>query len=442
MRPFLVPSLLLLSATLVAAEPVTLGGALREAVQARPSVRAARLEAAAAEAAVGEARGRLLPRLTLEERFVATDEPATSLFIALNQQQLELRQDSDFYNFPSTHRDFETRLTLEQPLFQPDSYFGWQRSRAGAEAAAASADWSAEQAAFAAFRAYLEVQQAGSALAWAVSSQQEAAEIFRLGSERQQAGVGLRADVLQAQVLQAQAARRLLSVQNDQRIARRALALAMGRDGEVEIAAPVQAAELQGGGEAPTRRPDLAALAAREREAALAHRQSQAAWLPRLGVSASYVLHDAETPFGTEADSWLVAAGFSWELFSGFATHYGSRRTAASAEAAAQHRLEAWRQARFQLQEMQDRAAEAQSHLASAQQAVGQAAEGHRLMLQRFEAGLVNLSELLSAQAALDRARFDATVAESRYFLALGAILFQRGEFRQQLLPMAEGSKP
>lgn len=443
MRAAVVLFLLLLPVTAFSAEPVTLSEALRQAVQARPFAQAGRLEAVAAEAAVGAARSFLLPRITLQERFTATDEPATSLFIALNQQQLEVRPDADFYNSPTTHRDFETRLTLEQPLFEPDIYFGWRRALAGAEAAAASADWSAEQAAFAAFRAYLEVQQAHAAQAWVESSRREAAEIVRLGEERQQAGLGLQADVLRARVFQSEIERRRVSAQNDLVIARRSLALAMGRDGEAEIAAPLEAAGLQTeGGNGPLRRPDLAALASREQQALLAQRQSRAAWLPRVGLSAAYVLHDEETPFGTDAASWAVGAGLSWDVFTGRERHYSSQAAAAEAAAAAQHRLEAWRQARFQRQEAQDRAEEARLHLVSAREAVTQAQESQRLVLQRFEAGLSSLSDQLSAQAALDRARFDATVAESRYILAWGTVLFQGGEFRQHLLSTAEEVHP
>ena len=87
-------------------ETVTLEQALREAVAARPFVQAARQEAAAAAAAVGEARSRYLPRATLRENFVWTDEPATSMFISLNQEELEVRQDADFYNHPPSPQRF------------------------------------------------------------------------------------------------------------------------------------------------------------------------------------------------------------------------------------------------------------------------------------------------------------------------------------------------
>ncbi len=111
---------LLLTAPLARAETVTLGQAVQAAVAARPLVQAARQDASAAKAAVGEARSRYFPRITLGENFTWTDEPAGSLFINLNQQELELSSSADPYNFPPARKDFETRLTLEQPLFDTD----------------------------------------------------------------------------------------------------------------------------------------------------------------------------------------------------------------------------------------------------------------------------------------------------------------------------------
>jgi outer membrane protein len=435
--------LLLLYPFSLYAGTVDLVEAVKAALKNRPFAVAAREEASAAEGGIVEARSRLLPHLRLSENYLASDEPGTSLFISLNQENLRLSNTADAYNYPPARQDFETRATLEQTLFDPDAWYGLRRAAAGAEVAGAAARWAGEEAAFAAFRAYLDVQQARAARAWAEAGRKEATEILRLAEERHKAGVGLEADVLQARVAMAESERRLLSVANDLRLARRGLALAMGRPGEeMDIAAPLNPDRFAVvAAESPLRRADLEALAGQSKEAELAHRQGKADWLPRASLSASYALHDGNAPFGDEAGAWTVTAGLNWELFDGLRRNGTGSRTAALSRAAQSRRTEAIRQAQLALEEAKLRAEEARLQLLSARQSVSEAEEAQRLTMQRFEAGLSPLVELLGAQRALDQARFTALVAESREVLALGNIHFQQGTFVSDLLSPGSVSK-
>lgn len=430
MTPWMVLFLVLLPFTLHAAT-VDLAQALNDAVKRRPMTLAARDEAQAAISGVVEARSRLLPSISLTEKAIRTDEPAGSLFISLNQEDLQLSNSAAAYNYPPARTDFETRVTLQQSLYDPDAWFGMRRAEADARTADAMARWTDEEAAFAAFRAYLGVQQAQTAEIWAEAAHREAQENLRLAEQRRAAGLGLKAEALQAQVALAEAERHQFTVNNAIILARRSLALAMGRpELEVEIAAPLNAAmftpiPMDGA----MQRADLEALASRAEAANLAHRQSRADWLPRASLAASYALHDGDTPFGGEAGAWSLQAGLQWELFDGLRRQGTSDRTAAQVRAARNHALEASRQSQFALEQSQRRAEEAQLQLRSARQAVEQAKESRRLTLQRYEAGLSPLSELLTAQSSLDRARYAELSAETGQILALGEILFQQGRF-------------
>lgn len=422
------------------ATEVTLREALRAAVAERPALQAARARAEAAAAAVGEARSGWLPRLALHEGFTRTDEPAGNLFIALNQERNVMADPAYDLVDPRPRSDFETRLQLTQTLYDPAVAYGLRRADVVARASAAAARWSAEEAAFAAFRAYLDVQHAEAALVWTASAVREAAETVRLAAERQAAGTGLKADSLRAGVQLAEAQRRELATNNDLILARRRLALAMGEvGGERRIAAPLVERDLAA--TAPSAeggRADLAALALQVEERELAVRQSRADWLPRLGVSARYVWHDAQSPLGSEAGAWGVGAGLDWELFDGMRRSAATARAMADQRAAAASLDEARREQAFRLDEARLRAEEAGLLRDSAHRATQAAAEGRRLLQERYAAGLAELVDLLAAQSALDQARFDATFAESRHLLALGNIHFQAGRFVQTLLPGEE----
>lgn len=442
LRALLGFSLILLApATLAGAGEVTLQDALRSAVTNRPATLAVRAEAEAAAAASDEARSNWLPHVVLEERYTRTTEPAGNLFLALNQQQNVMADPTYKLVDPAPRNDFETRLQLTQTLYDPAVDFGLRKAQTARQAAAAGAAWSAEEAAFDAFHAYLEVQHAGAAVAWVTSSRQEAEEIARLAGERRLAGTGLKADELRAAVYLAEARRRELAAANDLTLARRRLALAMGEaGGERQIAAPLDENDFPAV-EMPATvgaRSDLQSLALQTEVAGLAVSESKAAWLPSLDLSAHYAWHDSQTPFGTDSESWAVGAGLRWELFDGLRRSAGTTRSTALLRAGEARLEEARRERDFRLSEARLRAEEARLHRASARQAVAEAAEGQRLLQQRYEAGLAEAADLLAAQSALDRARFDAAGAESRFLLSLGNVQFQGGRFLATFLPDKE----
>jgi outer membrane protein len=418
------------------AEGITLTDALRQGVANRPLTQAARHDTEAMAAEAEGARSRFLPRITLSERFTWTDEPAAGVFMRLNQQRLTM--DDMFSTDPPARRNFETRLTVEQSLFDADLRYGMQRARQGVAAASAKQRWSEEEAAMDVFRAYLRVQQAQATGTWVAAARQQAEEILRLGEERYQAGSGLRTDVLRAKVFLAETQRMALTADHDLSIARRSLALAIGwPQGEAAIAGPLEAGLLTTAAQmTPQLRADVRALDAQVSEAQLALRQSRAAWLPKLGISGSYSLHHPDHPFG-EARHWALGAGLTWDLYEGGGR--GHQQSAAAARLAAQQarRSEAQRGADFRSAEARLRAQEASLQLETARAAVVEAEESQRLIALRFAEGISDLSELLSVQTALDRVRLDAILAESGYLLALGEQLMADGNFLTLLLPEA-----
>jgi len=418
------------------AQTVALKQALRDAVTQRPAAEAARQQALAVRHAAGEAKSYYLPRITAAENFAATNEPGNSMFMTLNQEKLDL-SDPSALNHPGTTRDFETKVTLEQPLFNPDVSYGYHRAQKGAEAAAASARWSEEKIAFGAYSAYLGLQQAHAALGWAQTSHKDALEMLRVAAQRRKAGVGLKADELRARVFLAEAERRLVSVKNNLAIARERFALALGQPGaDLDIAAPLTPALFEGKPVAgQMSRADLQALTLQSQAADLAYRQSKAEYLPKVGLQASYSLHDSSNPFGAEGKSWTVGAGLTWDLFDGSRRAEGKARAEALKRAVDARRLDAARQANFQVNKARLHAQEARLNLTTANQAVKEAAEGHRLTLERYRAGLANLSDLLGTQSALDQARLDAVKAEAGLLMALGNIRFQDGTFLKTFLP-------
>ncbi len=423
-----------------AVERVSLDQALSSTLRDQPLVLSSAAEVSAAEA---DARGRFsryLPRLTLSERFVRTNEPASSLFIALNQKRFKLSQEASAYNDPPARSNFETRLTLNQPLFDPDLKFDRERAALNWSAANALHDRYREGAVLATLVAYLNVQQGHSRLEWAKQSLREAEELVAMAREREAAGIGLHADTLRSEVLQNDARRQLLTAGNTLKTAQRRLALAIGRaEGEVDIAAPAMVDILAlPDAEASMRRGDLEAMALTVEGADLATRQQKATYLPKVGLQASYLRNDSDLPFAEDANAWSISAGMEWLLFD------SGERSSAVAGARARHlamdlqRREEERQAKLAVIEALQQAEEAVVQLELAQSSLAAAAASRDLVSQRYAAGLAVLTDLLNIQTELARVRSELAAAETGLLTARANVYYEQGTLLQALLHESE----
>jgi outer membrane protein TolC len=434
--------LLFLSPFLARAQSVDVVSAVQRAVTDRPAIHASQARNQAAASAVRAARSRYLPQLNFSETFSMTNEPAGSLFIALNQERNVMSPGSGYDLVdPTSQQDFETRLTLEQSLYNADTGYRLQEASKRLESAQARSDWSRESAGFAAFQAYLGVQRARAELQAVSSSEQEASELLRLAGERYDAGIGLKADHLRAQVFRSEAERRALTARNNVIIAQRRLALAIGQEeGEIEISAPLDSTFFAPKTTASpaAERADLQAFALEVESLGLAVKRSQAAYLPRLDLSASYGLHNEASPFGVDGQAWRLGAVLNWELFDGFRRSADSARTSAEKAAAVAELSDARREQTFRRAEVGLRIAEAHARKESATQGLLAAEESQRLLQQRYESGLADLVDLLATQSALDQARSFLVTADIQLLFSLGQALLEEGRFVSTILAKGE----
>jgi outer membrane protein TolC len=423
-----------------AVEQVTLAEALTATLRERPMVQASAAEVTAAEATAQARASRYLPRLSLSELFVRTNEPGGSLFTSLNQKRFELSSDADSYNDPSARSNFETRLTLSQPLFDPDLKFDRERAALNRDATSALHGRHREEAVLATLDAYLSVQQGHARQEWAEQSLAEAEELVAMAHEREKAGTGLHADSLRSEVLCNDVRRQLLAARNSVQSAQRRLALAIGRtDGRVDIAAPAPNDTIPlPDATAAMQRGDLTAMAKTVAGAELATRQQQATYLPRIGLQASYFWNERDLTFTDEAESWSVSAGLEWLLFDA-----GERSSALAGARARQLALELQqreqhRQARLAVAEAFQQAEEAVAQLELAQSSLVAAQASRELVSQRYAAGLATMSDLLAVQTELARVRSELAAAETGLIAARAHIYYEQGTLLQALLPESE----
>ncbi len=429
----------LLAAALVSAAPsfalerLTLAEATTEAMVKSDLLRAEDARVDAAAGAVAAARGNLLPAVTFEERFLATDNPAYDFSMKINQGNFtpsDLQGAPGTFNSPDAIVDFQTSLTLTQPVYSRRAALGVAMARAEAGAVGLDRDRRREEVAHRVLQAWLGSHAAEAYLETAIRAEKDAAEHLRLAGVAESVGTGLASDRLRAEVALAESRRMRLSVENDLEIARRGLGLAVGRE---EALAPAEGESTQVEPSLESllagvdRRADLRALAARVANARRAARLAGAARLPEVGFTGSLQANDPDAPLGTSGTSYSLGIGVTWRLFDGKRSTAAEAQADAGARQAESYLAALTKEARYGVREAWLRWQEAQAGIAIADRALAAAAEGVRLVRVRYENGLAPMVTLLDAQSALNRARADAARAHAGVASALGELRFRAG---------------
>ncbi len=406
--------LLLLMPISAGAQSLTLRQALVSGLEKNPGYLSRVAQSEAVEAAARVAGSQHWPKLSLQENLVRSNEPGNSLFIALNQEQLELSNSADAYNYPPTRSDFETRLQLAVPLYNPDIKYSVRQARSQVRSVQAGLEAAREALAMQIFSAYLDIQRSQAEQQRVTQLLEETSEILRLARERENSGTGLRADTLSAEVQQADSQRQLVSARNQVLLAQHRLGFLIGsEDPVVAIAEPLSVdfiTPLEVG--KVSDRADLEALKWQIQSAEEVQLQARAAWLPRLQAGASWSHHDEDYPFSDDADSWTVQAGLSWQLFDGMARSHQSAQALALKKSAEESYRQQLRQAQLEQVEAALDAETAERQLVTGRLALEAASEGYQLMLSRYRNGLATMAELLSVQAQLAKIRAGLTAAQ------------------------------
>jgi outer membrane protein TolC len=347
--------------------------------------------------------------------------------------------------FPDIPSNYRVRGEVRVPVFtagRVDAVVG----AAAAEQRAATADRRGAEA-----DVRLEVTQ----VYWTLVTARESIAVLRRALERTDAWVGdVRSrveagllppnDVLSAQAQRARQSVRLIQAQNDEAAARMALARLIG----VDLLQPIEPASPVGQAPASTadlpaqpaasliaraleRRTDREALVARRDSLELAAEAARAAIRPQVAALAALEPARPNPRFVPRMDewrtSWDVGVTATWPIFDGGR----SRAEAAAALAQAGAVTERLRDVDTLIaldvhQRLLDISSTRAAHSA-ADEGVAAATEAHRVVLERFRAGVATSTDVLDAELALLEAELERTrlaaalrIGEARLARAVG----------------------
>jgi outer membrane protein TolC len=412
-----------------AAEGIRIEDAIRSAWKENPGLAAGAHQVAAAQADAQAAANGHWPTLSVTAKGIGTSEPVGVFGIKLDQQRITA---ADFV--PATLNDPGPvgGVGLGAGIVVPIWMGG--RILAGQNAASAQADAEVstqarrrEEMALAVVQAYFGVQVALQGVKYADDVLEHARETERFVTERNQKGMTLDADVARAVAFRAQAEAERASVLQQLSSARSALAMLTGIDpAQVTLATPVEAppvlAPASSGATQPDRQ-DVVAARLRALAAEEAIGVSKASLLPAIFAQAG--VDTLRSSFQQGATWWSAALVVRWEF--GVSSLGGVQ--AAEARSAAAASAVRWQelQANREVNDARQAVATAEARVRSAREAVTASESARALRDARHRQGLLPLSDVLDAQAALAGARalllrsqWEHRIARAQLELALG----------------------
>jgi outer membrane protein TolC len=429
----------ILAAALVAAagadapaqERLTLDDAIARGLRQHPSLTAARAGIAEASARVTQARSGWLPRVEFSEAWTKGNQPVYVFGSLLAQRRFTLEDfQLDRLNHPDALGNFRAAMVVEQPLFDGVRTLAAVRSASTGEELAHVGLRDAESGVRVNItQAYGQVLMAAANRRAAGSALESADADLQRVERRRDAGMATEADVLALKVHHAQIRERVIRATSQEAIARAQLNEAMGEPLDLRFeldltpAPPADEPPLDSlEQEALDSRPDLARAAGQVRLAEQAMTTARAGFLPTAGLQG--VWEGNGSTFADRASAWTVGLMFRWNVFAGFADQARLGEARAGVERARAERRRAEGLVRLDVRQAYARVKEARAREDVGRSIQAQARESHRIVRDRYEAGMASINDLLrAANAVLDA---DVQYTASTVDVVISAAMLER----------------
>jgi outer membrane protein TolC len=415
--------------------PLTLQDAVARAVAGNPDARIAALTEQEASHRVTQARAGYLPRVDAVEGWQRGNLPVFAFGSLLNQRRFTAADFAlDALNHPDPIDNFRVAVGAEQAVYDGGATRARVRAaQLGVQLAASGRVGVRQALAVAATEAYGAVLQAEASRGAAAAALEAAEADLKRTRDRRDAGVVTDADVLSVEVHRASVEEARLRASLAADIARADLNRVMGEplDALFALAPPAMLppdalpplATLEE--EALAKRPELHQARLMVDLAGAQVSEARAGYLPQVFAQIGWEGNGGQ--WDRRSGSWIAGAGVRINVFRGFSD---KARVAEATESARRRELERERAAtavRLDVRSAVSRLQTSRAREALARSVVAQATERQRIVRDRYEQGLADVTALLQAAEAVMqaeeqqiRARVDALVDTASLDRVLG----------------------
>ena len=409
--------------------PLSLGGAIARARAQNPDAGSTATAERAAAERVTQARAGYLPRVDAVESWQRGNQPVFVFGSLLAQGRFAA---ADFalpaLNEPDALDNFRAALTVEQSLFDGATRASVTAAGIGLEMAAARRAMVDHDLAAGVTSAYGRVLVAAAARLADAAAEGTARADRELAGNRRDAGLVTDADVLQIDLYVSMAREQQIRATSDERIARAELNQLMGEPLDTSFTLDPFAGSAAAGPtdvqalarEAIENRPDVKLAALQERLAGAGLGSARAAFLPQVALQAGWEFNGGA--WNARNSSWVVGGVARINLFRGFADKARLVEARADVSRRSLERGKAETAARLDVYVAVARLEAARASEAVGRAAVSQARESRRIVRDRYEAGLTDVSSLLRATEGVVEAEPRQTAAQVAVVTATAAL--------------------
>jgi outer membrane protein TolC len=288
-----------------------------------------------------------------------------------------------------------------------------------------------EDVAFVATVAFYNVLRAEKTLEFQQENLRQQEALYRQASAFYEAGVRAKIDVVRAEANLYDARAQLSQAENGLRVARITLLQRIGVDGPAgfRLSAALPEFSLPGTlqdwvAEAVRNRPELRALAEKERAATESLRLARAGYLPYIAGTAEYGYLGGDFPL---KETYGFTVTLNYPLFSGFETREQAKEGLSTISSARYEFIEAKRRVRLEVEVSAYGVQEAQERLSARKKQRDASEENLRLATARYEVGAGDIIEMTDAQAQMVRSETDAINTEFDFAVSYASLLRAMG---------------
>jgi outer membrane protein len=400
----------LLAWPLGAQTPLSLKDAVRLALEKHPSIEAVGAEVKAAETRIQQAHSGYLPKLNYSESWQRSDNPVFVFSSLLTQHQFSEQNFAiGLLNRPDALNNFQSQVVLDQTVWDAGATKRQVRSAELGQQMAGENQRRARMDVIASVvRSYNGVKLSQESLRVAGEAVRSAQADLQRAETVRAAGMATDADLLAIRVHLAAMREQEIRRSYDAQIAQAALneALGLPLDTPHELTTPltvlaaVATPAAQEEESARQSRPETRQV---RLSATLAQTQSEAAraaLLPQVSFRVAFEA-DRQRFINRGGANWFAGASLRWNLFNGFADKARIEEASQAVIRAKAEQRQIDSAVSLQVRRAYLDLKAAQERIQVAEAAVAEAEEGLRIVKNRYENGLTNVTELLRSETAL-----------------------------------------
>ena len=410
---------------------LSLTDAIMMARQNNYTIKAARSRIDQAEARVVQTRQSSLPKVTLSETLMVTNDPGAALVFKLQQSSIQaIDFMPDKLNNPNVINDFNTSLQVMQPLYNADAAIGRSIALTAKKIEEHMAVRTEENIGFQVSKVYYglilarkNIEAVDQSIKTMQGHSNEAAKAFSVG-------LMTKSDKLSTEVRLAELQEQKLMLHDAIKDATDALRVMLHLDSAVTI---VPTGELVVDGVLPVvdakvvpeNRADLKALETGSQIAVFQADMARASRLPRLNAFLQTNLHSDNIFSG--GSSWALGLNMQWNVFDGMASA-GRIQEAKAQEREAMYNYEAARSNSVAEVEKSLRSMKtAKARIAVAEKSLEEGKVSLEYIGAQYKTGMAMTFELLMREQAYTYAKMRLNQAKYDYCVAKSELAYNRG---------------